>query len=113
MRRMSTFDDNTVNAYYFAEGSINHMDWGFSAPGIHKVRLRASAFAGPGETNPTGPSETFTITFAIGPLAYWQAENFTASGNAGSRFRAGGLDRSVRRATISAFHEDCGSPRSK
>ena len=53
---MSTFESGTVNDYFYAEGSHNHLSWGFSAPGIHRVRLKASAFAGPGETNPTGSS---------------------------------------------------------
>lgn len=74
---MSTHQTGAGNDYYFAAGTHNHMNWGFSAPGIHKVRLKASAFAGPADTNPTGFSETFTLTFAIGPLAYWQAQHFT------------------------------------
>lgn len=74
---MSTFESGTLNDYYYAEGSHNHLSWGFSAPGIHRVRLRASAFAGPGETNPTGSSPPFTLTFAIGPFAQWQAAHFS------------------------------------
>jgi surface-anchored protein len=73
---MSTFEDTTVNDFYYAEGTHNHMNWGFSAPGIHRVRLKASAFAGPGETNPTGFSAVHTVTFAIGPFAQWQASHF-------------------------------------
>jgi surface-anchored protein len=75
---MSTFDTNNVNDYYFAEGSHNHMNWGFSALGIHRVRLKASAFAGPGATNPTGFSSVYTLTFAIGPFAQWQASHFSS-----------------------------------
>lgn len=75
---MSTFESGTVNHYYYAEGSHNHMNWGFSEPGIHRVRLRASAFTGPGATNPTGSSEVQTLTFAIGPFAQWQATHFSA-----------------------------------
>lgn len=76
---MSTFESPVANDFYFTEGSHNHVSWGFGAPGIHKVRLQASAFAGPGETNPTGPSAVFTLTFAIGPFARWQAEHFTSA----------------------------------
>jgi surface-anchored protein len=76
---MSTHQSGTINDYYYAEGTHTHMNWGFTAPGIHKLRLTASAFAGPGATNPTGSSETFTLTFAIGPLARWQAEHFSAA----------------------------------
>jgi len=75
---MSTFESNTVNHYYLAEGTHNHVNWGFSAPGIHRVRLKASAFAGPGATNPIGPSAAYTLTFAIGPFAQWQATHFSA-----------------------------------
>jgi surface-anchored protein len=74
---MSTFDGATLNDYYYAEGSHTHMSWGFSTPGIHRVRLKASAFAGPGATNPTGLSAVHTLTFAIGPFAQWQATHFT------------------------------------
>jgi surface-anchored protein len=74
---MSTYDSGTVNEYYYAEGTHNHMNWGFSAVGIHRVRLKASAFAGPGESNPTGFSAVHTLTFAIGPLAQWQASYFS------------------------------------
>jgi hypothetical protein len=41
--------------------------------------LSASAYQGPGKTNPTGESEIFTVTFAIGPIAQWQAANFKAA----------------------------------
>lgn len=74
---MSTSDGAKVNDYYYAEGSHTHMSWGFSTPGIHRVRLKASAFAGPGATNPTGFSAVHTLTFAIGPFAQWQATHFT------------------------------------
>ncbi len=76
---MSTHAASTVNDYYFAEGSHNHMNWGFSAVGIHRVRLKASAFAGPDLTNPTGSSSVHTLTFAIGPLAQWQATHFSGT----------------------------------
>ncbi len=76
---MSTFASSTVNHYYLAEGTHRHMNWGFSALGIHRVRLKASAFAGPGATNPTGPSAAHTLTFAIGPFAQWQATHFSTA----------------------------------
>ena len=76
---MSTYDTGVVNDYYYAEGTHTHMNWGFSRPGIHKVRIKASAFIGPGQTNPTGLSAVHTLTFAIGPFAQWQATYFTAS----------------------------------
>ena len=76
---MSTYETPVENAFFIAEGAHAHMSWGFGAPGIHKVRLQATAFAGPGASNPTGPSAVFTFTFAIGPFARWQAENFTSA----------------------------------
>lgn len=76
---MSTFDGDVENSYFYTQGSHNHVSWGFSAQGIHKVRLRASAFLGPGETNPTDWSDTFTFTFAVGTFAKWQATWFDAA----------------------------------
>lgn len=75
---MSTHDPSVSNDYFFAEGTHTHLNWGFSKPGIHRVGLKASAFAGPGATNPTGTSTTHTLTFAIGPFARWQASHFDA-----------------------------------
>lgn len=73
---MSTRDISVVNAYHYAEGTHTHLNWGFSALGIHRVGLKASAFSGPGATNPTGYSTAQTLTFAIGPFARWQASHF-------------------------------------
>ncbi|MDP3851692.1 MAG: choice-of-anchor M domain-containing protein [Luteolibacter sp.] len=76
---MSTFDANIENAYYFAEGSHTHVWWGFTAQGIHKITLQSSAFLGPGATNPTGPGDPFTVVFAVGTMARWQAVWFDAA----------------------------------
>ena len=76
---MSTYDTGVVNDYYYAEATHTHMNWGFSKPGIHRVRIKASAFIGPGQTNPTGFSAVHSLTFAIGPFAQWQASHNTAS----------------------------------
>jgi surface-anchored protein len=76
---MSTHQSGILNDYYYAEGTHTHANWGFTAPGIHKLGLTASAFAGPAASNPTGASETFTLTFAVGPLAHWQAQHFSAA----------------------------------
>jgi surface-anchored protein len=77
---MSTHDLSVVNDYYYAEGTHTHMNWGFSALGIHRVEITASAYLGPGATNPTAASAVHTLTFAVGPFAQWQAFHF---GNAG------------------------------
>lgn len=75
---MSTFDTAVENTYYFAAGSHTHAAIGFTAQGIHRVTLQASAFLGPGATNPTGASEPFTLIFAVGITARWQGESFDA-----------------------------------
>ena len=76
---MSTFDTQVENAYYLPAGSHTHLNWGFTTPGVHRVTLQASAFLGPGATNPTGPSEPFTLIFAVGTVGRWQAESFDAA----------------------------------
>lgn len=76
---MSTFNPPVENSYYFAEGTHTHVQWGFTQTGIHRVTLQASAFLGPGATNPTGPSEPFTLIFAVGTVGRWQAESFNAA----------------------------------
>lgn len=73
---MSTFNAAVENSYYYAAGSHTHASFGFTAQGIHRVTLRASAFLGPGATNPTGLSEPFTLVFAVGTTARWQGESF-------------------------------------
>ncbi len=75
---MSTFDTDVENSYYYAAGSHTHAAIGFTAQGIHRVTLQASAFLGPGATNPTGASEPFTLIFAVGTTARWQGESFEA-----------------------------------
>lgn len=76
---MSTFDTSVENSYYYSAGSHTHAAFGFTAQGIHRVTLQASAFLGPGATNPTGLSEPFTLIFAVGTTARWQGESFDAA----------------------------------
>lgn len=76
---MSTFDTDVENSCYYSAGSHDHVWWGFTQPGVHRVTLQASAFLGPGATNPTGLSEPFTLIFAVGTVARWQAESFDAT----------------------------------
>jgi hypothetical protein len=76
---MSTFDANVENSYYFSAGSHTHAAIGFTETGIHRVTLQASAFLGPGATNPTGLGPPFTLIFAVGTVARWQAESFDAA----------------------------------
>lgn len=64
--------------YLYAVGSHNHMNWGFSAMGIYRLQFTASAYRGPGKSNPTAESEIHTVNFAVGPVAAWQATHFTS-----------------------------------
>jgi surface-anchored protein len=66
------------DSFLYAAGSHAHMNWGFGSMGIYRIRLAVSAYEGPGQTNPTGESGVFSITFAVGPEADWQARNFSA-----------------------------------
>jgi surface-anchored protein len=66
-------------SFLLVAGSHVHGNWGFGATGIYRIRLSASAYKGPGQTNPTGESEIFTVTFAVGPVAQWQALHFNAA----------------------------------
>ena len=75
---MSTFDTSVDNSFYYGAGGHAHVWWGFTAMGIHRVTLQASAFLGPGATNPTGASAPYTLTFAVGTVANWQATWFNA-----------------------------------
>ena len=76
---MSTTDNTHPDTYLFVAGSHQHLNWGFGSPGIYRIRLSASAYLGPGQTNPTGGSPDFTLTFAVGTFAHWQADNFSAT----------------------------------
>lgn len=89
---MSTFDTSVVNDYYYTVGSHTHMNWGFTAPGVHKVKLTASAFLGPGATNPTDSSAVHEIVFAIGEFAKWQASWFDAAELADAAISGPGAD---------------------
>lgn len=77
---MSTFEPPVSgNHFYYPSGGHEHMAWGFTATGIHRLTLQASAYLGPGATNPTGPSDPYTVTFAVGTVARWQATWFEAA----------------------------------
>jgi surface-anchored protein len=73
---MSTTNGQTDNLFLLAGGTHAHMNWTFGDLGIYRIGLSASAYLGPGQTNPTGPSDEFTATFAVGPVAQWQATFF-------------------------------------
>jgi hypothetical protein len=76
----STSDNTHPDTFFTRAGDHVHLFWGFGSPGIYRIRLSASAFlAGPEQPNPTGPSPEFTVTYAVGKFAQWQAENFSGS----------------------------------
>lgn len=54
----------------------SHYSWFFTKKGMWRVRLVATAFLGPGSTNPTGPSMESPLYFAIGGQARWRADHF-------------------------------------
>lgn len=56
----------------------SHQNWAFTSQGMWRVRLQVMGYQGPGSTNPTPLSAEVPIHFAIGGLARWRAENFTA-----------------------------------
>lgn len=73
---MATSDGITGNDHYWAaEGSHNHLNWGFTALGIYRVTLRASAFLD--ATEQFTESGDHAVTFAIGTLATWRATHFS------------------------------------
>jgi surface-anchored protein len=75
----SSSENENPDTFLTVAGDHVHLNWGFGSPGIYRIRLSASAYEGPGQNNPTGESEPFTVTFAIGQFAQWQAEHFTAA----------------------------------
>lgn len=64
------------NNFILYGGSHSHLNWWFSAQGVYRIAFTASAFRGPGKSNPTGESTPFKLTFAVGPVAQWQAAHF-------------------------------------
>jgi surface-anchored protein len=76
---ISTSDPATNDFFLYSAGSHIHANWGFGAMGIYRIQLAASAFEGPGQSNPTPESPPFTLTFAVGPFAEWQATHFSGT----------------------------------
>lgn len=76
---MATADGlGAQDRYLYAVGTHNHLNWGFGAQGIYRLQIAATAYKGPGKTNPTAESASHTLTFAVGPVANWQATYFAA-----------------------------------
>lgn len=72
----STVDTTHPDTFLLNAGGHIHLNWGFGAQGIYQINLSASSFEGPGQTNPTGESVPFTVIYAVGPFAQWQASHF-------------------------------------
>ncbi len=73
----STSNGQPNNLFLFSAGDHNHLNWTFGATGIYRIGMRASAFLGTGKTLPTGDSDEVKVTFTIGPVAFWQATQFS------------------------------------
>ncbi len=73
---MATSDGiSDEDCYWTAEGTHGHINFGFTALGIYRVTLRASAFLeSTGELTESGDH---AVTFAIGTLAIWRATHFS------------------------------------
>jgi surface-anchored protein len=54
----------STDSLFILEGSHNHYNYGFTAPGIYEIDVQASAYLGPGMTNLTA-SEVTTYFFGV------------------------------------------------
>lgn len=80
IRRHSTYlDSDSGDSFLYAAGPQVHTNQGFGALGIYWFRFAATAYSGPGQSNPTAESGVYAVTFAVGPVANWQAAYFTGS----------------------------------
>jgi len=75
---VSTTNGQTENLFLFTAGNHSHVNWTFGATGIYRIGMKASAFLGPNQSMPTGASDEIKVTYAIGPVAFWQCRNFSA-----------------------------------
>lgn len=66
------------DVFFLASPGHDHMNWAFSAKGVYRIRLRASAFFGPGATNPTPLSDEVDLFFSVGARADWRASHFSS-----------------------------------
>lgn len=61
--------------YFTTENTHSHLNWGFTALGIYRITLRASAYLAAGGISTA--SDEHTVTFAVGTLATWRATHFS------------------------------------
>jgi surface-anchored protein len=74
---MATSDGiDASDAFYFASLGHSHMNWAFSAKGMYRLQMSASAYLGPGATNPTPAGESVGLHVAVGARAEWRASRF-------------------------------------
>jgi surface-anchored protein len=71
--------NDPANNFLMFGGSHLHLNWWFTAQGVYRLTFSPSAYLGPGKTNPTGSGEPYTLTFAVGPVAQWQASHFNGA----------------------------------
>jgi surface-anchored protein len=73
---MATSDGISANDLYLTtENTHSHLNWGFTALGIYRITLRASAIRASDST--LVESGDHTVTFAVGTFATWRATHFS------------------------------------
>jgi surface-anchored protein len=72
-------ENDPADNFLMFGGSHLHLNWWFTAQGVYRLTFSPSAYLGPGKTNPTGGGEAYTLTFAVGPVAHWQASHFSGA----------------------------------
>jgi surface-anchored protein len=74
----NTYNGVDANDVYIDEVGHRHQNWVFTALGLYQVDVSASAYLGPGQTNPV-QSPVTTFTYGVGTFAEWQLRNFPIS----------------------------------
>lgn len=73
---INTVDGIDETDLWIQTNGHTHQNWAFTALGIYQLDMWASAFLGPGATNPTS-SEIFTFTIGVGTHAHWTLSHFS------------------------------------
>ena len=72
-------ENDPADNFLMFSGTHLHLNWWFTAQGVYRLTFSPSAYLGPGKTNPTGSGEPYKLTFAVGPVAHWQASHFSGA----------------------------------
>jgi surface-anchored protein len=74
---VSTADGlSAADAFFLSEGAHTHYNWAFTARGYYEVDVQATAYLGPGQTNPT-TSPVFTYYFSAERPGFLQFDSAT------------------------------------